>query len=75
MTVQCCRCKKVREEKRWVVPTGALPEQVSHGFCPDCLAATRKEFEEEQRAFALAKKESRLRARWAADAEAVGYNY
>jgi hypothetical protein len=40
MIIQCCACKRVREEGGWVEV--AEPERVarraSHGYCPACAA-------------------------------------
>lgn len=38
MDVQCCVCKKVRLEERWVVLDALVPHDVetSHGYCPGC---------------------------------------
>jgi hypothetical protein len=39
MTVQCCCCKKIRKDDRWVMTT--VPEsqmRISHGYCPTCAA-------------------------------------
>jgi hypothetical protein len=45
MTIQCCKCKRIREGGGWMeVAEGAsTPEQVSHGYCPVCAAAAFKE--------------------------------
>lgn len=45
MKVQCCVCKKVRDEVGWVTPEpGALQGQpVSHGYCPSCLDEAHRE--------------------------------
>ena len=38
MTVQCCKCHKVRVDDHWVdLPRPVrLSGQVSHGYCPKC---------------------------------------
>ena len=39
MIVQCCVCKKIRQDGGWVEPKKWLdPENVSHGYCPACAA-------------------------------------
>lgn len=45
MKVQCCVCKKVRDESGWVnTESGALQGQaVSHGYCPSCLEEAHRE--------------------------------
>lgn len=38
MTIQCCVCRKVRDDHGWSsAATEAKPEQTSHGYCPACL--------------------------------------
>lgn len=46
MTIQCCQCRKVRVEDRWVAPDPPIvrDEHVSHGYCPDCAATAMNEF-------------------------------
>ena len=37
MTVQCCKCKRVRETGRWSAPLSTLLQgDVSHTYCPAC---------------------------------------
>ena len=40
MTVQCCMCKRVREQQRWVDPGFNTVDitDISHGYCPVCAA-------------------------------------
>jgi hypothetical protein len=40
MQVQCCVCKRVRKEDRWVRANRAeaLNPSVSHGYCPRCAS-------------------------------------
>ena len=71
MTVQCCKCKKVKYKTDWVAVAGTLSGGVSHGFCPACLEETRAEFTAEARAIARARRE---RPRWAEKRPAVGYS-
>ena len=40
MTIQCCKCKKVRVGDEWVRPGGAPDANTSHTYCPVCLEAT-----------------------------------
>lgn len=47
MTVQCCKCKKVRSSREWIRSEAPLPERVSHTYCPDCLSETLQEFRRE----------------------------
>ena len=37
MTVQCCKCKKIRVEDEWIRHTHDLKDDVSHGYCPICF--------------------------------------
>ena len=36
MTVQCCKCKKIRVGSRWVALYGPLLGEASHTYCPTC---------------------------------------
>ena len=38
MIKQCCECRKVLEDDRWVAPDAFFPadERVGHGYCPTC---------------------------------------
>ena len=40
MTIQCCKCKKVRVGDEWVRPGGAPDANTSHTYCPVCLEVT-----------------------------------
>lgn len=42
MTVQCCKCKRVRIDNRWAAATGK-EAVVSHSYCPACFEAARNE--------------------------------
>lgn len=37
MTVQCCKCKKIRENGEWIHRPHGLGHNVSHGYCPGCF--------------------------------------
>ena len=43
--VQCCQCKRVREDGEWVGIPAAEVEKcaVSHGYCPECAAQAFEE--------------------------------
>jgi len=73
MTVQCCRCKKVKHEADWVAIASPLSGAVSHGFCPVCYEKTRAEYSAEAQAVARARREQARRAHWGAERPAVGY--
>ncbi|MCC6795372.1 MAG: hypothetical protein IT366_09660 [Candidatus Hydrogenedentes bacterium] len=41
MTVQCCKCKRLRALDQWSAPLPALLQgDVSHTYCPDCADHT-----------------------------------
>lgn len=37
MTVQCCKCKRIRVNGRWLPAASAAGCAVSHSYCPECL--------------------------------------
>jgi hypothetical protein len=45
MITQCCECRKVCADDRWVAPEvlSAVDERVSHGYCPSCYEKARQE--------------------------------
>ena len=47
MTVQCCKCKKVRVDDEWVRPGGAPDANTSHTYCPVCFEMTISELRAE----------------------------
>lgn len=49
MVVQCCVCRRVRNENEWIVPEAAAVEQrdkISHGYCPRCAAQAFEEIKQ-----------------------------
>ncbi|MCC6154504.1 MAG: hypothetical protein IT367_12130 [Candidatus Hydrogenedentes bacterium] len=41
MTVQCCKCKRLRADGQWSAPAPALLQgEVSHTYCPVCADHT-----------------------------------
>jgi hypothetical protein len=40
MTVQCCVCKKVRDDQVWKLEDRIHRADVSHTYCPVCLKAS-----------------------------------
>jgi hypothetical protein len=40
MWIQCCVCKRIRQEGQWIAPDrlGVNGTPVSHGYCPECAA-------------------------------------
>jgi len=48
MTVQCCKCKRVRINNRWTAATGK-EAVVSHSYCPKCFEAARNEIHNQLR--------------------------
>ena len=48
MTIQCCKCKRIREGHDWVA-VDVLPEgEVSHGFCPPCADVMFEQIQNER---------------------------
>jgi hypothetical protein len=47
MTIQCCRCKRVRNGEEWTPPGVASLEAVSHTYCPTCLDESMAEMKAE----------------------------
>jgi len=47
MLTQCCVCKKIRENNKWVdVPDYIVADaSVSHGYCPDCARDANRELD------------------------------
>ena len=47
MVIECCVCKRMRADGRWVHrdDPGPADADVSHGYCPECA---RKAFKEIQ---------------------------
>lgn len=43
MTVQCCKCKRVRVAGRWGAHSCHAAEIVSHTYCPTCADEFRIE--------------------------------
>lgn len=41
MTIQCCVCKRVKNEDQWVGKVLHSTLNVSHSYCPQCLEASR----------------------------------
>jgi len=37
MTVQCCKCNRVRMSGRLLPQPAAVKGPVTHGYCPECL--------------------------------------
>ena len=54
MTVQCCQCKKVRLHNYWDLPRQPLSDNVTHSYCPVCLALAKRSFNVERRQLAVA---------------------
>ena len=44
MTVQCCKCKKIRLNREWMAPIAPPQGIISHSYCPICAEETRIEF-------------------------------
>ncbi len=37
MNIQCCVCKRVKENGQWQHATGTAHSHYSHSYCPECL--------------------------------------
>lgn len=48
MTIQCCKCHKVKAGSEWTHPAVSANEPVSHSYCPDCFTQTRAEMRAER---------------------------
>jgi hypothetical protein len=48
MTIQCCKCLRVREDKAWRPSPGLLLTSVNHTYCPSCFEAFAREIREYQ---------------------------
>ena len=44
MTIQCCKCKKVRTEGGWNAGEKPAGDAVSHTYCPTCLGEAMEAF-------------------------------
>ena len=53
MTVQCCKCKKIRVKDEWMRPSHSFEDELSHGYCPICLDEILVEMDE----YSVAQKE------------------
>lgn len=40
MTLQCCVCKKVKDDETWKLEDRIHRTDVSHTYCPICLKAS-----------------------------------
>jgi hypothetical protein len=49
MTMQCCVCKKVKDENSWKNSQNERPAEISHTYCPTCLHMSRVSMAEERR--------------------------
>ena len=36
MTIQCCKCKRIRVDGQWFTSAEPLGSDVSHTYCPTC---------------------------------------
>ncbi len=52
MTIQCCKCHKVKLGSEWTRLPGVVQGAVSHTYCPVCLADTLKEVHAQQGTYA-----------------------
>jgi hypothetical protein len=54
MTVQCCQCKKVKTNGRWIDASEMLAGRVSHTYCPTCSEALLAEIDQQRAQAAMA---------------------
>lgn len=54
MTVQCCQCKKVREQNHWDVPQKPIEGIISSTYCPVCFVLAKQSLRMEREYFAAA---------------------
>ena len=50
MTVQCCKCKRVREHGQWSASPVVMQGNASHTYCPTCMEECLEEMRELHRA-------------------------
>mgnify|MGYP006300070543 CR=1 FL=1 len=47
MKVQCCVCKRVREDGKWISRNLDASDSISHTYCPACLEASMADMREQ----------------------------
>lgn len=47
MTIQCCRCNKIRVDGKWSPTHEGLHSVVTHTYCPVCLDIANAEIRAE----------------------------
>jgi len=47
MIRQCCQCKKIEIDGRWIYPrfSQLTGQDISHGYCDECLKAFKKQLQ------------------------------
>lgn len=48
MTIACCVCNQIRIDGEWVNPRGGNPNEMSHMYCPPCMAIQLNEIRRER---------------------------
>ena len=43
MTIQCCKCFKIKSDNQWTPKNVMLGGEVSHTYCPECRDHTLAE--------------------------------
>ena len=54
MTRQCCKCRRVADGGEWILPAALEQDNVTHTYCPVCLAETRTMIYERHKARRIA---------------------
>jgi len=49
MTIQCCKCHKVKVADEWTQSAVAHHDAVSHTYCPVCFVEAQSAIQAEQR--------------------------
>ncbi len=73
MTVQCCKCKRFKVKRAWVLLPDAPSEKVSHGFCPACMKIALAEIQAQSQVIASQPKNRPERPTWATERPAGGF--
>jgi len=67
MTIQCCKCRRIREKGEWNRPPARLAGDISHTYCPACYDECLAEID----AYLIRRRSLSLASRLAADAPAA----
>ena len=53
MTIQCCKCHKVRVNDKWYTTHEHSHEAITHTYCPVCLDLANQEIRAEMARFRM----------------------